>query len=64
MGRVFRIIAKNHDQDLVKEENLEKVLCRCGGHLKIVEGAEDPYGLTRVLECQSCHGRYGAREER
>jgi len=52
--------------DLVEEANLEKILCHCGGILKIVCTEKMDYSddIVHKLLCQSCHGYCFARQQK
>ena len=67
MNRIFRIFPSTNPPSLVKEEDLERVLCggdygRCCGDLVIEARQETDFGRREsfLLICQKCGGQYSA----
>jgi len=58
------IVFGHRSADLVKEGDLEKVLCFCSGKVKIIEEQHDDYCGRQhyLLQCQKCKGKYTATE--
>jgi hypothetical protein len=60
----MKYYAVRGSSDVIEEKNLEKVHCRCGSEIHIVESCVEDYTGKKMhkLQCYKCKGYYAVKE--